>query len=224
MYMLCATLGVVMSRARTGWLLLIVALSVAGFMKWQAQFPKRERVILAASFVMASVLMIVSTVGYYAQIALLLGKDSTLTGRTDVYKAILIEVVREPIWGYGYMAFFIGRGEWLNFALRSRFIGLGNAENPLLQVWLELGLIGVACLLVSLFQACRNAGLCLVNNPSGYTQWCIMMIFLNVAALLGGDKIMFPHTIEWLLYVIGYIGLSTEAQRIRNRAHEINSR
>jgi hypothetical protein len=35
---------------------------------------------------------------------------------------------------------------------------------------------------------------------------------------------MFPHTIEWLLYVIGYIGLSTEAQRIRNRAHEINSR
>jgi hypothetical protein len=115
---------------------------------------------------------------YYAQVAVLLGKDSTLTGRTEIYRA---------------------------------------AENPILQIWLDLGLIGVACLLLSLFQACRNIALCLVSNPSNYGQWCTMMIFLNLAALLGGDKIMFPHTIEWLLYVVGYLGLSSEAQRIREQ-------
>ena len=133
------------------------------------------------------------------------------------YKALLTEVVKEPLWGYAFMGFFTGNGEWFNFALRSGRTDLGNAENPVLQIWLDLGLIGVACLFLSLFQACRNIALCLVNNPSKYVQWCTMMVFLNLAALLGGDKIMFPHTIEWLLYVVAFVGLSAEARRIRSR-------
>ena len=56
-----------------------------------------------------------------------------------------------------------------------------------------------------------------VNNPSRYIQWCTLMVLLDPAALLGGDKIMFPHTIEWLLYVVAFVGLSAEARRIRNR-------
>jgi exopolysaccharide production protein ExoQ len=216
-YVVLATLCVIMSQARTGWLLLASALSVSMFIKVQARFTNKERLLWIVMLSGVAALSIWIAFTYYAEIAVFLGKDPTLTGRTEIYKAILIEVLQEPLWGYGYVAFFTGNGEWLNFALRSGLTGLGNAENPVLQIWLDLGLIGVACLFLSLSQACRNIALCLVNNPSKYVQWCTMMIFLNLAALIGGDKIMFPHTIAWLLYVVGFVGLSTEARRIRSR-------
>jgi exopolysaccharide production protein ExoQ len=216
-YVVLVMLCVIMSQARTGWLLLASSLSVAAFIKVQARFTNKERLLWIFALSAVGVLSIWIAFTYFAQIAVLLGKDPTLTGRTEIFKALLIEVLKEPLWGYGYVAFFTGNGEWLNFALRSGLTGLGNAENPVLQIWLDLGLIGVACLFLSLFQACRNIALCLVNNPSKYVQWCTMMVFLNLAALLGGDKIMFPHTIEWLLYVVAFVGLSAEAQRIRTQ-------
>lgn len=216
-YVVLVTLCVIMSQARTGWLLLASSLSVVLFIKVQARFTNKERLLWIFVLSAVAALSIWIAFTYYAQIALLLGKDPTLSGRTEIYKAILIEVLKEPLWGYGYVAFFTGSGEWLNFALRSGLTGLGNAENPVLQIWLDLGLIGVACLFLSLFQACRNIALCLVKNPSKYIQWCTMMVFLNFAALLGGDKIMFPHTIQWLLYVVAFVGLSAEARRIRSQ-------
>lgn len=216
-YIALVAVCVFMSQSRTGWLLLASSLGVAAFIKVQAKFTNKERRLWIFALSAGAVLLIWVAFTYYAQIAVALGKDPTLTGRTEDYKALIVEVVREPLWGYGYMGFFTGNGEWLNFALRSGRLDLGNAENPVLQIWLDLGLIGVACLFLSLFQACRNIALCLVNNPSKYVQWCALMIFLNLAAVLGGDKIMFPHTIEWLLYVVAFVGLSVEARRIRNR-------
>jgi O-antigen ligase len=216
-YVALVFLCIIMSQARTGWLLLASSLCVVAFIRIQERFTSKERLLSIIVLLAVAGLSIWIAITYYAQIALLLGKDPTLTGRTLDYKAILTEVSQEPLWGYGFMGFFTGKGEWLNFVLRSGRADLGNAENPVLQIWLDLGLIGVACLFLSLFQACRNIVLCLVNTPSKYIQWCTLMVFLNLASLLGGDKIMFPHTIEWLLYVVGYIGLSAEAQRIRSR-------
>jgi exopolysaccharide production protein ExoQ len=218
-YVAIGVLCVIMSQARTGWLLMATSLCVAMFIKLQTRFTSKERLLWSFALFAIAVVSIWAAFTYYAQVAVFLGKDPTLTGRTEIYKAILFEVLKEPLWGYGYVAFFTGNGEWLNFALRSGLTGLGNAENPVLQIWLDLGLIGVACLFLSLFQACSNIAICLVNRPSKYVQWCTLMVFLNLAALLGGDKIMFPHTIEWLLYVVGFIGLSAEAHRIRTGRH-----
>jgi hypothetical protein len=49
--------------------------------------------------------------------------------------------------------------------------------------------------------------------PSKYTLWCATNVFLTVLSLVDGDKIMFPNTVEWVLYVISYISLASMAHK-----------
>ncbi len=72
-----------------------------------------------------------------------IGKDATLTGRTDMWPYIIDMIAKEPWLGYGYSAFWQdwnspGAAVW--YAARWT---PPNAHNGLLDLWLDLGLVGV---------------------------------------------------------------------------------
>jgi O-antigen ligase len=217
LYFVVALVCVIMSQARTGWLLFAISVAFVVFLKVFRRTGRSEKRLIVAFAVPLIALVVITGVAYSAEIAIMLGKDPTLTGRTVIYSAIFTELQQTPLLGFGYRAFFIGlTGESANFALRSGLIGLGNAENPILEIWLELGIVGVICLFILVVQCCRNIVTCLGGNSSKYIQWCVMMIFLNLLSLLGGDKIMDALTLEWLVFAMAYVSLSAQARQIRS--------
>jgi len=65
-----------------------------------------------------------------------LGRDDTLTGRTDVWAAVLPAMEREPMLGYGFGSF------WTD--TRRRFYEISDAHNGYLDISLDLGAVGLA--------------------------------------------------------------------------------
>lgn len=216
MYVLMGTVIVIMSQSRTAWIIYFLSLCFIGFIKLFQKLASRERLLLIVSLIAISVVAAALAITYAPQIALLLGKDPTLTGRTKIWAAVADAVAKKPVLGYGYKAFWQGlTGESLNVGLAVGATALTNSENAVLEIWLELGLVGVLIMLFTLFQASRNAFTCLSHGGSKYIHWYSMIVFFNVIALVDGGKVMFPHTIEWLLLVVAYVGLANEARKIR---------
>lgn len=73
-----------------------------------------------------------------------LGKDETLTGRTDLWYYVNICISQKPLLGWGFSAFWSA----LNPAAHEISANLGwqvpNAHNGLLELLLELGGLGVS--------------------------------------------------------------------------------
>ncbi len=86
--------------------------------------------------------------GYMESLLEILGRDDTLSGRTVLWNAVLSMIWQRPWLGYGYAAFWQGwEGESAHVLLWMLAFGggqyYGSADNGYLQLWLDLGLLGV---------------------------------------------------------------------------------
>lgn len=73
----------------------------------------------------------------------LLGKDPTLTGRLPLWETVLQSIQEKPFLGYGYGAFWRG---WAGPSAQVWLVHLWeppHAHNGYLDLWLELGLVGL---------------------------------------------------------------------------------
>ena len=78
------------------------------------------------------------------QITELLGKDITLTGRTDIWTNIIPIGFERPLLGWGFDAVFVGYFGPLHEAYIAAGWNASHAHNALIQSFMELGLVGVA--------------------------------------------------------------------------------
>lgn len=76
----------------------------------------------------------------------LLGKDATLTGRTEIWAAVMRQIRARPWLGYGYGAIWDETGPWGPLAWIVHDVGFKprHAHNAWLEQWLALGLPGLA--------------------------------------------------------------------------------
>jgi exopolysaccharide production protein ExoQ len=218
---LTITLALVLATtARTGWLVLIACLGFIYLAKALRHFKQLERLVVVL-FVPAVVLLIVWLgFTFETEILQLMGKDATLSGRTTIWKAVFSSIFKSPWVGYGYDAFWIGfKGEAVHLAIATGDPGLGNAENGVLQLWLELGIVGLFILFALLARACRNAIRCFRSDTPGYVLWYMSMLFIALISIPAGDKFMYPHSIEWTMLILADAGLALQAKRIRASTH-----
>jgi exopolysaccharide production protein ExoQ len=80
-------------------------------------------------------------------------RDSTFTGRTGLWEAVLAEPIN-PLLGVGYASFWLGERLWRFWALYPYSPPI-QAHNGYLETYLNLGLVGV-CLLALLLGAALN--------------------------------------------------------------------
>lgn len=82
------------------------------------------------------------------------GRDLTLTGRTDIWAAVLAIGPGNPLTGRAYGSFWMG-DRAVNLYNRF-FVGLHQSHNGYIDIYLELGLLGLcllACVVASAFSA-----------------------------------------------------------------------
>ena len=106
-----------------------------------------------------------------------LGRDPTLTGRTDIWQLVLAEKT-DPLLGTGFYSFWLGpRTErfWAMYAFR-----INQAHNGYLETYLNGGIIGVALLVIMLLAAGRAIQKYLVKDPEWggmrFVFWLMVLI------------------------------------------------
>ena len=91
----------------------------------------------------------------------------------------------------------------------------GYAHNGILEIWLQLGLVGVALFFLTLFQALRNAWFCLRNRCSPGVEWYIGVIALTVLYNIDESTVLWPIDLLSVLYMVACTGLAIAARQIK---------
>jgi exopolysaccharide production protein ExoQ len=108
---------------------------------------------MVASLVLVSGIMIYMLPDAYASLVEGMGRNTTLTGRTDLWDDLLA-LASNPWFGAGFESFFLG--ERLDQLWSKYWWHPNEAHNGYLEIYLNLGLTGVAMLLLMLVAGYRN--------------------------------------------------------------------
>jgi O-antigen ligase len=134
-----------------------------------------------------------------------LGRNTNLTGRTDIWKAV-IPLVPNPVTGAGFESFWIGvNGAQLRRNLRGWFsyANPNTAHNGYIETYLNLGWIGVCLLALILIGGYRRAVAAFRRDPA---VGGIMLAYIATAAIYSiteaGFRMLTPTWIFLLLAVV----------------------
>lgn len=129
----------------------------------------------------------------------LLGRDATLTGRTDIWLVLADNIRERPLLGYGYGAFWApesGPGNWVRDALQW---DAPTAHNGWLEVTIALGFVGLAFLLLDFFMTIGRAVLASVTTWTGVFALAFCAQFFLFS--LSESASLQQNSIVWLIYV-----------------------
>lgn len=138
----------------------------------------------------------------------LLGRDSTMTGRTDIWKAVLQAIFKHPLLGYGFAAFWLSlRGESANIILALRW-AVPAAHNGFLDIWLQTGAVGLLLFFTGFVGACRPAIKGLRQPSYPRAAWPLAVLILTLVYNLDESSLMQPNDFIWVVYVATLVNLA----------------
>jgi O-antigen ligase len=91
----------------------------------------------------------------------ILGKDATLTGRTELWPLVVDNIYERPIAGWGYYAFWEAANPVANGVFARLGWPVAHAHNGLLEMLLEVGVIGTTLISVIFLRSVWLAYRCL---------------------------------------------------------------
>jgi len=140
-----------------------------------------------------------------------LGKDLTLTGRTDIW-AIMWELIEQrPLFGYGFNGFWRGwDSEVSAYIWRTLEWDCPYGHNGFLDLMAELGVVGLGLFIMSLTTAYFRAVRWLRLTRSIEGVWPLMCLTFLVLYNLSEGSLLATNSIFWILYVSTIFSMAIE--------------
>jgi exopolysaccharide production protein ExoQ len=142
-----------------------------------------------------------------------LGRDATLTGRTDLWSKLLSVIADRPVLGYGYAAFWTGS----NAEVLNVWIGAGRlvpiADNGYIDLCLSLGGAGLALFLAVFTGAFRKAMEYLRSEPGFVALWPVTYLCIFAADNICESALLTRGTFPFLVFAIVTTSLALSHKR-----------
>jgi exopolysaccharide production protein ExoQ len=137
-----------------------------------------------------------------AQLAGAVGRDPTLTERTEIWN-ILPSMQTNPLLGTGYESFWLGsRLQWIWNT--SGFGALNEAHNGYLEIYLNLGIVGlllfVAFLIASYRIICKRLTPVSAFASLSMSLWAVLLVY-NVT------ESAFTWHFMWITFLVGAVAV-----------------
>jgi len=146
------------------------------------------------------------------QLVALLGRDGTMTGRTQIWQAVLEAIAKRPLLGYGFAAFWLSlRGESANIILALHW-AVPAAHNGFLDIWLQLGAAGLALFMVGFLIALRSACRGIWQPSFSLAAWPLAVLALTLVYNFDESSLMQPNDFLWVLYVATLTNLANSSR------------
>lgn len=144
---------------------------------------------------------------YTTELFGLIGKDPSLTGRTDIWEFVWDMIEKRPLLGYGYTAFWNGLDGPSAHVIRAARWDVPYAHNGLLDLWLELGLLGVLVYLTG-FAICLLQAIRWARVSKGLEGlWPLMGLTYVVMCNLTEGPLLGAKNLFWIIYVTLVVSL-----------------
>ena len=168
----------------------MAALVVALMVVRRAATPRRRTVIYWS---LSGAVVLVAGAAFLLRNSVLaaLGKSEDLTGRLDIWNAVIGLSQQRPAFGWGWVSFWI---PWVapfdNLAFKSGVRQL-HAHNAWLDIWLQLGILGLIVFGALVMSTTARAWLIAIDRPrdlsgtpTSYTAGSLLPILLMAALLI----------------------------------------
>jgi O-antigen ligase len=130
----------------------------------------------------------------------LIGKDRTLTGRTDIWDALLLSIKDKPYLGYGYGVYWmdqLGPSYYVRLQLQW---GIPTAHNGWIETWLSVGVLGVALFALHYMWTFILA-LQRIRRGGSETYFAILVVIAFLVFSLSESSILQQNDLSWVMFV-----------------------
>jgi hypothetical protein len=163
---------------------------LAALLVRRAATPGRRRAtygIIAAVIVAGGALAIV----FQGALLGILGKSADFTGRIGIWEKVIDLASQRPVFGWGWVSYWMPWAEpFENLAFRNGVRQL-QAHNVWLDVWLQLGILGLIVLATLMLSASIRAWTFAIDRPQfgreragSYSAWSLLPLALIVVLLV----------------------------------------
>jgi exopolysaccharide production protein ExoQ len=198
---------ILLSQSRTSLILAVVLIAVRIFGPYIAR-RRRDQL----PFVLYTAVFGIPLIGFVIVAAKdivlpLLGRESTLTGRTDNWALIATYAFRHLWLGYGYNAFWTGTGDSLQLMARIGAAMIGS-DSGYLDTMLQFGLVGMGLLLLVLLISVRDfARLFRRASVPLIAYWYVGLILATFIGTFTEALFLPPVGITTFIFVVACAGL-----------------
>ncbi len=172
--------------------------------------PSRVHILCSAIILSGAAALLF---GGTADVAHALGRNSNLSGRTDIWASV-IPAVSNPIIGDGFESFWIGpdvQKVWHSLSILGWWDpkGLNEAHDGYLEVYLNLGWIGVCLIALIVISGYRNAIKAYrLNSHIGSLMLAYIIVSAVYSITEAGFRMLGPMWIFLLLAIVSANGVS----------------
>lgn len=151
------------------------------------------------------------------QMLQLVHRSPDLTGRTELWAAVLHAISKQPWLGYGFSAFWQTTGRAVVAVHADVGWIPGYAHNGFLDLTLHLGLAGLAIFAFGYLVLWRRALELLFEAADAPAMWMCMYLLFTLLYNLTEGWILRQNDLYWVLYVSTAVCLSREVSRREGR-------
>jgi O-antigen ligase len=192
-----------------------VALMLGYFIVKVARVKDRKTLPLWVALVPMGLVFLFTAFVLRDQLFALIGKDSSLTGRTTIWAFAIQNMFKEPFLGHGYAVFWRQKliGQSLPQGLQAT-----HAHDGYFDVVLDTGFFGLALLATTFFVFIARCTRKLFDQKiavSDLAFFGFLFAFMFVAMNLTESNLLREHTFLWLPFVSIYTGLGMQQQAER---------
>ena len=196
--LLCFTL-VLLSTSKTALLACLAAIGLFVVLRIFRRFPFLR--IPVAYMFLAGITIFVGLLMFAPDMMLeLIGKDRTLTGRTDIWDALLRSIKEKPFLGYGYGVYWLDQlGPSYYVRLQLQW-GIPTAHNGWIETWLSVGMLGVILFALQYVWTLLLA-LQRIRRGGSETYFAILVVVVFFVFSLSESAILQQNDLSWVMFV-----------------------
>lgn len=191
---------VLMSTSKTSLVSMVLSAASLGLVWAVRRGPAAS---VAATWSAVVVLGLVAAVVFFASDLVfgLLGKDATLTGRTQIWAEIMRQIDERPWQGFGYAAIWDETDQWGPLAWITHDAGFRahHAHNSWLEQWLSLGVPGLAAWAAFYLQTLVANIVALYRDKGAYLALPFFVLY-SLTSLTESIAVVY-NDMRWVIFV-----------------------
>ncbi|MGI9490207.1 MAG: O-antigen ligase family protein [Geminicoccaceae bacterium] len=148
----------------------------------------------------------------------MVGKDPTLSGRTDVWALALDRAEDRPFLGFGYRAYWIDENKLRLMAEESWADNINHGHNTYLDLFLELGYLGIIVFILTLGALIFKI-LSRIKYSNDYINiWAISSVCFILIRGAAESTILQHADINWVLFVYFFSLFASYRKPVRDQS------
>ncbi len=176
---------------------------------WQRYRWQGGKTILALDLAtLSSFVFIGGIISNWVALVSGLGKDPTMSGRTDIWVAVVDQINQKPFFGYGFSAFWTKANPAAQHIGDTLFPGFYtyHSHNGFLDILLDSGWLGLGLFLAGFISTWALALKYAYKAQSPEESWPLAVMLLVTSYNITESSFM-TDNINWLFYVLAYLSM-----------------